>query len=243
MIDTHQIPNTTLPVVENVVPTPKLRLWLVEDHVIFRNLLAEYFREADEVTIQGESDDDIELIAACESGEVDAVVLDLDLAETGGLAILEKLMRTRRPPAVMILSATVTEHSVQHAIRLGARAYVEKAASLEEVHHAILRLRDGKAYFSNRASHIVTKLAFRDPRAQGRLDLTARETELLRNLAREVSIRDIAARLNLSKWSVYRMRSDLMHKLGTRSPEDLVSYALKIGLIQAAPQPPQASQN
>lgn len=242
MIDASQSPTVVFPKPSSNAATKKLRLWIVEDHVIFRDLLADYLRTANEVTLQGQSDNEIELMAACERDEVDAVVLDLNLAATGGLAILEKLRKTRRPPAVMILSATVTEHSIQHAIRLGAQAYVEKAASLDEVRHAILRLREGKAYFSNHASRIMTQLAFRDPRTEGRLDLTARETELLRDLARDISIKDIAIRLNLSKWSVYRMRSDLMRKLGSRSPEDLVSYALKIGLIQTTPVTPQTAQ-
>jgi DNA-binding NarL/FixJ family response regulator len=213
----------------------KLRLWLVEDHVIFRDLLADFLRVANNIDVRGQTDDDRDLLAACEQGEVDAVVLDLNLNRTGGLAILEKLRRTRHPPAVMILSATVTEHSIQHAIRLGAQAYVEKTASLNEVRHALVRLREGKAYFSDQASRIMTQLAFRDPRTEGRLDLTARETDLLRDLARDIPIKEIASRLNLSKWSVYRMRTDLMHKLGSRSPEDLVSYALRIGLIQVPP--------
>ena len=211
----------------------KLRLWLVEDHVIFRTLLADYLSHATEVKLQGQSNDEVELLAACERGEVDAVVLDLNLKQSGGLAILEKLSQTRQPPAVMILSATVTEHSLQHAVRLGAKAYVEKSASLEEVKHALLRLREGKAYFSDHAGRIMTQLAFRDPKTDGRLDLTARETELLRLLARGLPITEIAQHFELSKWSIYRMRGELMQKLNTRSPDDLVSYALRIGLIQA----------
>ena len=211
----------------------KLRLWLVEDHVIFRDLLADYLSSAAEVELQGQSNDEIDLLAACERGEVDAVVLDLNLNQIGGLAILEKLRQTRQPPEVMILSATVTEHSLQHAIRLGAKAYVEKSASLEEVKHALLRLREGKAYFSDHAGRIMTQLAFRDPKTEGRLDLTARETELLRHLARRLPVIEIARRFNLSKWSIYRMRGDLMQKLNIRAHEDLISYALQIGLIQS----------
>jgi DNA-binding NarL/FixJ family response regulator len=207
-------------------------LWIVEDHVIFRDLLADYLSNANEVTLLGQSDNENELLQACERGEVDAVLLDLNLTQTGGLTILEKLQKTRRPPAVMILSATVTEHSVQHAMRLGATAYVDKAASLAEVRQALLRLRQGKAYFSNRASQIITKLAFRDSRTDGRIDLTARETELLREIAVAISIKEIAAKLSLSKWSVYRLRSDLMRKLGTRTHADLMNYASNIGLIQ-----------
>lgn len=219
----------------SAVAAKQLRLWVVEDHVIFRELLSEFLRGTPEVRLVGQSDNETELLAACGRDEVDAVILDLNLNHTGGLAILEKLRQTRRPPAVLILSATVTEHSIQHAMRLGAQAYVEKAASLEEVRRALQRLREGKAYFSDHASRIMTQLAFRDPKSGGRLDLTARETDLLRDLAGDISVRDIAARLGLSKWSIYRMRSDLMQKLGTRSPEDLVSYALKIGLIHKAP--------
>lgn len=210
----------------------KLRLWLVEDHVIFRDLLADYLRTASEVTLQGQSDNETDLVAACERGEVDAVVLDLNLNRVGGLAIMEKLKRTRRPPAVMILSATVTEHSIQHAVRLGATAYVEKSASLDEVRRALLRLREGQAYFSDHASRIMTQLAFRDAKTERRLDLTARETELLRYLAQRLTVSEIARRFDLSKWSIYRMRGELMAKLNTRSPDDLIDYALKIGLIQ-----------
>ena len=76
----------------------ELRVWIVEDHVIFRDLLSDYLRNAEGITLVGQSDDEIALLAACARGELDAVVLDLNLTQNGGLAILEKLRRLSHPP-------------------------------------------------------------------------------------------------------------------------------------------------
>jgi DNA-binding NarL/FixJ family response regulator len=160
---------------------------------------------------------------------VDVVILDLNLGGRGGLVLLEQLMLLAPPPAVMILSGSVTEHAVQRAVQLGARGYVDKAASLDEVVHAIRQVAQDGVYFSEAPRRLLIDIAARGP---GELNspVTARETEVLARLAAGLMVKEVAEVLNLSKWAVYRIRGDLRRKLDARTDRELVDYAFRIGL-------------
>lgn len=209
---------------------PSQRVWIIEDHVLFRELLGDFLRLRTGTAVVGSSSDETGLLEACDAGGVDVVILDLNLNRSGGMRILEALSRRPSFPAVMILSGTATEHSVQLATRLGARAYVDKTAALDEVALALARIASGGVYFSEAPSRLLSQLAFRGVNSEVNPDLTARETEILRRVARGVMVKEIATDLKMSKWAVYRVRAELLRKLAARSDRDLISYALRIGL-------------
>lgn len=209
----------------------QIRVWIVEDHQLFRELLGDFLRTVPGIEIVGGSSDEAGLMAAVADTKVDVVILDLNLHSVGGMRILESLAKLSTFPAVLILSATVTEHSIQLAMRLGAKGYVDKTASLEEVKLAVGRLAEGGVYFSETPSRMLGQLLLRAAKDDPNNELSARETEILTRLAHGAIVKEVASELNISKWSVYRVRSDLMRKLNARSDQDLFAYAMRIGLI------------
>jgi DNA-binding NarL/FixJ family response regulator len=218
------------------VPAPigsgrRIRVWIVEDHQLFRELLGDFLGTVPGMEVVGGSSDEAGLMAAVAETKVDVVILDLNLHSVGGMRILESLAKLSTFPAVLILSATVTEHSIQLAMRLGARGYVDKTASLEEVKLAVGRLADGGVYFSETPSRMLGQLLLRAAKEDPNHDLSVRETEILTRLAHGAIVKEVASELNISKWSVYRVRSDLLRKLNARNDQDLFAYAMRIGLI------------
>lgn len=208
-----------------------MRVWIVEDHQLFCELLIDYLKAAAHVEVVGTSVDQAPLFRELGTREIDVVVLDLNLQGAGGMRVLEELGKLPKAPQVVILSATATEHSVNLAVRLGARAYIDKGASLNELLLAFEQIAQGGVYFSDLPRRVLIDLAAR----RGRVEedkVTVRETEVLARLARGEAIKEVAGDIGVSKWAVYRIRNELRRKLELADDKELIEYALKIGLAE-----------
>ncbi len=215
-----------------LLATPKeLRVWLVEDQEIFRQLLAEYLRTLPAIAMVGNSPDHDRLMAAAAAGEVDLVVLDLMLEGTGGLAILQDLAKLPNGPAVLILSAHASAHAVVLAAELGARGFVEKTDSLQTVGLAIQRIAAGGIYFSDGPRRMLGLCALKKWSKLTTEEVGKREVDLLVALINVLPIKEAAGGLHLSVWSAAKLRAALLEKSAARDNDDLIQYARRIGLI------------
>lgn len=214
-----------------VTSSGTLTLWIFDDHQCFRDLLSDHLSTLSQTSVVGCGDDREKLFAAVDRREVNLVLLDLHLPDSGGFGIMEALMLRASPPAVLILSSQVTPHSVNTAIRLGAVGYLQKTAGLAEIETALGQVRLGCTYFGQgTAREIGTEVKLKLER-RGNLDLTTREVRLLSRLARGDNAKELGAVMNLSPFTVYKMRTVLMDKIGAKTHRELVDYALRNGLM------------
>ena len=215
-------------------PRSLRRIWIFEDHQCFRQLLADFLHTLPDTEVVGNEDDEEQLFAAVDAGLVDLVMLDLNLRGAGGFRVMERLQQRSKPPAVLILSGQATAHSLNTAIRLGAAGYLQKTAPLEEILPALEKIRQGGIYFGEGAARQLAERVASGMAAKGAGDLTQREVELLTRLAHGASAKELAAERNLSRFTIYKMRTQLMRKIGADTQSDLVTYALRIGLMDPA---------
>jgi DNA-binding NarL/FixJ family response regulator len=202
-------------------------VFLVDDHHLFRSgLRAEL---GDEFEIVGEADDVDSAVAGIEQTIPDVVVLDVHLPGGGGRAVLDVIVG--RTPGVRFLALSVSDSpaDVIQVIRGGARGYVTKSVSPEELAEAIRRVRDGDAVFSPRLAGFVLD-AFRgdlpgvsDPELD---QLTTREREVLRHIARGFSYKEVALRLHLSVKTVETHVSSVLRKLQLSNRHELTRWAV-----------------
>src|SRR6266498_3985382 len=165
---------------------PRLRVFLVDDHAMFRaGVRAELGAHVDVV---GEASTVAEALTRIAALEPDVVLLDVHMPDGGGRAVLEALRRSHPHVRFLALSVSDAAEDVIGLIRAGARGYVTKTISPEELAEAIRRVADGDAVFSPRlAGFVLDAFAARPdaPLADPELDqLTNREREVLRLLAR-----------------------------------------------------------
>lgn len=220
-----------LPVDRAATPSGILSIWIFDDHQSFRDLLSDHLSTLAQTTVVGCGDDREKLFAAVDRHEVNLVLLDLHLPDSGGFGIMEALMLRASPPAVLILSSQVTPHSVNTAIRLGSVGYLQKTAGLEEIEAALGQIRLGCTYFGQgSAREIGTEVRLKLER-RGHLDLTTREVRLLSRLARGDNAKELGAAMKISPFTVYKMRTVLMQKIGAKTHRDLLNYALRNGLM------------
>ena len=207
------------------------RVVIVDDHGLFR---AGVRAELDGlVEVAGDAGTVEEAVSAIAAAEPDVVLLDVQMPDGGGAEVIRGVAPRR--PAVRFLALSVSDapDDVIAVIRAGARGYVTKTISGEELVDAIERTAEGDAVFSPRLAGFVLD-AFRSGEAavDPELDtLTAREREVLQLIARGYRYKEIAARLHLSVKTVESHVSAVLRKLQLSSRHELTRWAAERRLI------------
>jgi len=214
-----------------VTDVPRLRVFVVDDHALIRSgIRAEL---GDEVEVVGEADD---VDAAAEmilERRPDVVLLDVHMPGGGGRAVLEAVTLVDPTIAFLALSVSDASEDVIDVIRAGARGYVTKNISGADLLDAIRRIADGDAVFSPRLAGFVLD-AFADPAGQRmpapsfdpELDqLTPRERDVLRLIARGYAYKEIARELGISAKTVESHVSAVLRKLQLANRYQLSNWA------------------
>jgi DNA-binding NarL/FixJ family response regulator len=217
---------------ENATGRP-LRVFLVDDHAMFRaGVRAELGVHVDVV---GEASSVAEAVSKIAATLPDVVLLDVHMPDGGGRAVLEAMRRTHPQVRFLALSVSDAAEDVIGLIRAGARGYVTKTISPEELAAAIRRVADGDAVFSPRlAGFVLDAFAARTDAtvADPELDqLTNREREVLRLLARGYAYKEIAKELFISIKTVETHVSNVLRKLQMSNRYELSRWAADRRLV------------
>jgi DNA-binding NarL/FixJ family response regulator len=209
------------------------RVFLVDDHQMFRSGVRAELGDAVEVV--GEAADVESAVQGIRATAPEVVLLDVHLPGGGGRAVLETLKPERPELVFLALSVSDAAEDVIAVIRAGARGYVTKTISSDELAAAITRVRDGDAVFSPRLAGFVLDAFSGDPPttiADPQLDqLSPREREVMRLIARGYTYKEIARRLSLSVKTVESHVSAVLRKLQLSSRHELTRWATDRRLI------------
>jgi DNA-binding NarL/FixJ family response regulator len=210
----------------------RTRVFLVDDHRFFLSgLHAELGEEFEIVGDAGDVDGAVEGIRRTRP---DVVLLDVHLPGGGGRTVIETVHRQEPEVRFLALSVSDAAEDVIAVIRAGARGYVTKSISPADLADAIRRVREGDAVFSPRLAGFVLD-AFRG-RISGPIDpeldqLTAREQEVLRHIARGFTYKEVGRRLHLSVKTVETHVSSVLRKLQLSSRYELTRWATDRRLV------------
>jgi len=211
----------------------RLRVFLVDDHAMFRaGVRAELGQYVDVV---GEAGGVAEAVTRISRTEPDVLLLDVHMPEGGGRAVLDAIRTTHPQVKFLALSVSDAAEDVIGLIRAGARGYVTKTISPEELAGAVKRVADGDAVFSPRLAGFVLDAFAARPEAQltdPELDqLTNREREVLRLLARGYAYKEIAKELYISIKTVETHVSNVLRKLQMSNRYELSRWAADRRLV------------
>jgi DNA-binding NarL/FixJ family response regulator len=210
------------------------RVFLVDDHRLFLSgVVAEL---GGRFEIAGMASDVDEAVTQIRATAPDVVLLDVHMPGGGGLAVLEavKAAQAPDPPRFLALSVSDAPEDVIAVVRAGARGYVTKTIEPEALADAIRRVHAGDAVFSPRLAGFVLDAFATDVAAPGdpELDqLTTREREVLRLIARGYAYKQVARRLNISIKTVETHVSAVLRKLQLSSRYELTRWASDRRLI------------
>jgi DNA-binding NarL/FixJ family response regulator len=204
----------------------RIRVLLVDDHALFRSGVRAELGDAVEIVGDvGTVDDAIDAIRATRP---DVVLLDVHLPNGGGVAILGTLADSMPATRCLALSVSDAAEDVIAIIRAGARGYVTKTITHDELLDAIRRVHAGDAVFSPRLAGFVldafasTKPVSTDPDLDR---LTPREQEVLRLIARGYTYKEVAGRIHLSVKTIETHVSSVLRKLQLSNRHELAAWA------------------
>jgi len=208
------------------------RVLIVDDHSLFRaGVRAELEPLVDLVGEAGTVGDAVEAIAR---ERPDVVLLDVHMPDGGGVEVIRRTAAREAPaPRFLALSVSDAAEDVIAVIRAGARGYVTKSISGEELADAVRRVNGGDAVFSPRlAGFVLDAFAGPLPQPESELDaLTPREREVLQHIARGYMYKEIALRLDISPKTVEAHVSSVLRKLQLSSRHELTRWAAERRLV------------
>jgi DNA-binding NarL/FixJ family response regulator len=210
------------------------RVAIVDDHELFRaGVRAEL---AGLVEIAGDAASVEEAVELVRSAEPDVVLLDVHMPDGGGVEVIRRVAAERAGVRFLALSVSDAAEDVIAVIRAGARGYVTKTISGGELADAIRRVHEGDAVFSPRlAGFVLDAFAGAPPRTGGEdaelEQLTPREREVLRHLARGYLYKEIAHRLSISTKTVEAHVSAVLRKLQLSNRHELSRWAVERRLL------------
>jgi len=210
-----------------------IRILITDDHGVIRAGLRALLAGIPEIEVVGEASDGLEALRKAALLKPDIVLMDLSMPNMGGIEATRQLSKLEPQVRVLILTVHEDDGLLKEVIRAGAAGYIIKRAAEDELIHAIQVIARGDMYIHPSLTRILLSPPPATISAIGSYveELTAREVEVLRLLARGYTNRQIADRLCISPRTAEGHRANLSAKLGFHSRVQLVEYAEKHNLL------------
>jgi DNA-binding NarL/FixJ family response regulator len=213
-----------------------IRLLLVDGHVAFRELLALRLAQEPDFVVIAEASSLAEIHLVLSRVEIDVALVDLALADGGGVELIQDLRILNPEARVLVVTANEDQHEHALAFAAGASGVLSKTAHAAEIIDAIRRLCEGDVLVSPREAVELVRLVDQQRKAERTAyqfiaQLTPRERELLQLLAEGLDDAAMAERLGISLKTVRNYMVKLLNKLGVHSRLQAVVLAARHGLV------------
>ena len=212
-----------------------MRVLLADDHGIVRRGMRALLESEPRIEVAGEAADGREALKLCASLEPDIAIIDIAMPQLNGIDVTAQALKQSPKLKVIILSMYADESYVLRALMAGAKGYLLKEATEEDLIPAVRAVAAGKSYFSPAISRVLLEDYVRHLQRRGMQDsydlLTDREREVLQLLAEGRSNKEVATVLDLGLSTVETHRANLMQKLDLHNTAEIVLYAVRKGII------------
>jgi DNA-binding NarL/FixJ family response regulator len=201
-----------------------IRVLIVEDHNVVRQGLVALLNVVDGLEVVGEAADGVEAIAAYRKSQPDITLVDLRLPKLSGVEVIQRI-RMEAPHARLIVLTTYDgDEDIYRALKAGAKGYLLKGMTTEELIATIREVHAGK-------SHIPPAIAEKLTERMGTEDLTPREADVLEQIVNGKSNKEIATELAISEATVKTHINSLLSKLGVTDRTQAATAAIRRGIV------------
>lgn len=207
---------------------------IVDDHLLIRAGMKMLLKNTPAYTVTAEAESGEEALRLLAVQPIDLVIMDISMPGMGGLACIRAIREQYPDVKVLVLSMHEDEEYIYKAMQYGAMGYLPKTSADDELFDALHALAEGRRYLSPNAQQSLMDIMFRPQEAEEnpRGLLTAREKEIFDALIHGCTITEIAERMHISVKTVDTHKTHIYSKLNCSRRSELVSLALRHGLLQ-----------
>ena len=201
---------------------------IVDDHEMFAEGVRAMFNQSDQVSVIASTINGHEVPELVTKLEVDVILMDISMPILDGLETMKLLHESRVTTSVLMLTMHDSFGKIKKALEYGAKGYILKNATKNELLEAIRVVSQGQNYFHPKISHQIFeyfKKGSKPDISDG--SISAREKEIIALLAQGLSSHDIAEQLFLSEHTIKTHRRNIIHKMGVKNTAELIQTALK----------------
>ena len=210
----------------------KIKVILVDDHVVVRDGIKSLLLSDNEIEVISEASNYNSLKDILSITKPDIIIMDISLPDKNGIDITREIITDYKEIEVLILSMYTEEDFIVNAVKAGAKGYLPKNTTKEELLDAVKTICSGGEYFSSKISGILMKSLMKNSNVPEEKNLSKREKEILSLFAEGLSNAEIAEKLFISIRTVESHKNHIMQKLELKSGVEMVKYAIKNGMVE-----------
>jgi two-component system, NarL family, invasion response regulator UvrY len=211
---------------------PMISVLVIDDHDVVRQGLTRIISAAEGLSVKGEASTAAQAMKLFKEDDFDVVLLDISLPDLNGLSLLDEMRILRPGQQVLVLTMHPEKQYAIRALRQGAAGYLTKDSASEELLEALLRVASGQRYITPGVAEQLTKEALGERDRPPHLTLSKREFSVMLEVASGLSLKEIAALLDVSDKTVSTYRTRLLEKMGMTNNAELVRYAVENHLVE-----------
>lgn len=212
-----------------------IRIAIADDHQMFVDGLKSIIEQMPEMQLVIEANNGKQLLGQLAQTQVDVVLMDMNMPEMDGLEATKKIVVDHPSVKVLMITMHDTHDYIQKLLKAGAHGYILKNTGKQELATAIKTVYAGQSYYSQQVTQRIMDHLSGQKQIQNDLyqvELTERETDVLKLIAAELTTGEIADKLCISAHTVESHRKNLLAKLQVKNSLGLVKYAMKMGLVE-----------
>ncbi len=214
---------------------PKIRIAIADDHTIVLQGLTAALKNEEGISVSFVAENGNEFLEKLESKTIDIALLDLDMPEMNGKEVLEEIIKKYPEIRVIFISMHVNVHMAGELIQMGAKSYLKKNCSIDDLVDAIYNVQEKGIHHSDIVNEaLVLKLEKNKKRAEAMayFNFSEREMMVIQLICSGSTSEEISDRMELSKKSIDRTRSKLFNLLQAKTTADFARICIEKGLYQ-----------
>lgn len=215
----------------------RIKILLVDDHEVVRVGLKMLLISQDNFEVVGDVGSADEALAFLNNNEVDVLLTDITMPERNGIDLAKEVKRKYKKINVLMLTMHMEDDFILSSMDAGAKGYVAKDSSKEDIIKAINIVAKGEVYLTGKVSDVLSKSLLQNRKQKKVITgyhLSCRELEILTCIVNGLSNKMIAPELNISEFTVNVHRYNIMQKMNANNTADMVRIAMKNKMVKAA---------
>ncbi len=213
-----------------------IRLLIADDHEIFRDGFKLMLTKFPEIILAGEASNGKELIEMAGNLQPDVIITDIKMPVIDGIEATKKITELFPDIGIIGLSMYDDDELIVDMLEAGAKGYLIKNAGKEQITEAIKTVYNNDPYYCKTTSHkltnMIAKSRFNPYKKAAKVEFTERELEIVEQICKEMTNKEIGDKLFLSVRTVEGHRQKILEKMNVKNTVGLVVYAIKNGLVK-----------